>query len=285
MVLIDTQTNLDQELKVAKKLAIAAGEIILEHYSQKISVQFKDVSKSDPVTQADKDANQLIVNGLIAEFPHDAILAEESPQSDERYSRYRLWCVDPLDGTREFIERNGQFAVMIGLAIYGKATLGVVYHPTSATLYWGVKSQAFRQHKDEHPVALSSTKNTDLKQARIMVSRSHRSQSVSRVIKTLGITKIEPHGSVGLKVVRIAEGSADVYLSLSNKTQEWDACASEAIITAAGGCMTDALGKPLLYNKTVPNTPHGMLATNSLLHKRCVDAVIPLAQERNWYSE
>ncbi len=130
-----------RELEVARELARRAGALILEHYGRGFTVEYK--SKDDPVTQADKDANRIIVEGLQAAFPDDGILAEESGGTDDRRSRARLWCVDPLDGTREFIERNGQFVVMIGLAVLGEARAGVVYQPTEDTLWFGAGEQAF----------------------------------------------------------------------------------------------------------------------------------------------
>ena len=272
---------LTTELELAKALARAAGKAILEHYVEGIAVQFKGAGSADPVTAADKTANQLIVAGIAAAFPGDAILAEESPLSAERHRYQRLWCIDPLDGTQEFIEHNGQFSVMIGLAIDGAARLGVVYQPTTDVLSWGADGCAFSEHGGAVTPLLAS-RTAAPAQAVMMVSRSHRSKSVARVAESLGIARTEPLGSVGLKVVRIASAAADVYLSLSNKTCEWDACAPEAILHAAGGTMTDVLGEPLRYNKETPNTPRGLLASNGPLHAACVAAVRPLAREHGW---
>jgi 3'(2'), 5'-bisphosphate nucleotidase len=115
-----------------------------------------------------------------------------------------------------------------------------------------------------------------------MVSRSHRSKTVTRVADELGVVREQPLGSVGLKATRVALGAADVYLSVSDRTHEWDACAPEAILRAAGGMVTDCLGEPLRYNKTITNTPRGILATNGLLHAACVQALKPIARERRW---
>src|SRR5688572_15348340 len=112
-------SDLSRELEVALALARRAGAAVLEHYAAEIEVEFKDPGESDPVTHADRAANAIIVDGLAAAFPGDGILAEESTDSAARLSKRRLWCVDPLDGTREFVEKNGQFVVMIGLAVDG----------------------------------------------------------------------------------------------------------------------------------------------------------------------
>ncbi len=269
------------ELDVAKRLARAAGKKILEHYSQDFAVEYKDKAHADPVTQADKDANRLIVAGLREAFAEDAILAEESPLSAERHRHQRLWCIDPLDGTQEFIAKNGQFVVMIGLAIRGEARLGVVYQPTEDVLYFGAGDVAGVE-RNGVTSPLSPSAKTDAQEAVLMVSRSHRSESVTRVAQSMGVLREEPLGSVGLKVARVAEGQAEMYLSLSNRTKEWDACAPEAILRAAGGMMTDARGEPLRYNKETPNTPYGLLATNGPLHPAAVAATLPLAVERGW---
>jgi 3'(2'), 5'-bisphosphate nucleotidase len=275
--------DFSRELEVAEALARQAGAAILARYTVDLEVKFKDAAETDPVTQADKDANRIIVEGLAKAFPADGILAEESADSAARLSRPRLWCVDPLDGTREFVDKNGQFVVMIGLAVGGRARAGVVYQPTEDLLWWGADGMgAGEVRPGGERVALAPTKSTDPKQATMMVSRSHPSKSVAAVAASLGIPRALPLGSVGLKVARVATTFADLYISLSNKTQEWDACAPDAILSAAGGRVTDCLGAPLLYNKPDPCTPHGILATNGALHAACVRALAPACAERGW---
>ena len=272
---------LAQETEVARRLAREAGRVILDHYQRGTRVEFKGRGTADPVTQADRDANRLIVEGLAQAFPGDAILAEESPPSADRHGHRRLWCVDPLDGTREFIEHNGQFVVMIGLAVDGEAVLGVVYQPTEDVLWWGADGRAYGEHVGSVS-PLTPSRRGDPREGRIVVSRSHRSATVSKVASALGIAGEEPLGSVGLKVARVASGAADVYLSMSTSTREWDACAPEALLRAAGGRMTDVTGDPLRYNKEDLSTPRGLLATNGALHARVVEATRPFARERGW---
>jgi 3'(2'), 5'-bisphosphate nucleotidase len=272
---------LAQETEVAKRLAREAGRVILDHYRRGTAVEFKGPGKADPVTQADRDANHLIVEGVRQAFPADAVLAEESVPSADRHDHRRLWCIDPLDGTREFIERNGQFVVMIGLAVDGEAVMGVVYQPTEDVLWWGAEGRAFCERGGETS-PLCPSRHGDPREARIVVSRSHRSSTVTKVASALGIPHEEPLGSVGLKVARVASGEADVYLSMSTSTREWDACAPEAILRAAGGRMTDVLGDPLRYNKDDVSTPRGLLATNGALHTRVVEVTRPFARERGW---
>ena len=268
------------ELALACDLARQAGAVIMKHYDAGVAVDFKDGDTSNPVTDADRDANALIVDGLRRVFPDDAILAEESADTGPRRSNRRLWCVDPLDGTQEFIKRNGEFVVMIGLAVDGEARAGVVFHPTENALFWGAEGVAqMEDPSGRHPLAPSTV--SDATEARLTISRSHRGATVDRVARALGTEHETPCGSVGLKASRVARGLAEVYVSTSDRTQEWDACAPEAILRAAGGLFTDGAGDPLRYNKKVTNTPRGMLATNGLLHARCADVVREILGERN----
>lgn len=273
--------DLSHELRVSRALALRAGAAILDHYRADFAVEYK--SEGDPVTQADKDANEIIVQGLQAEFPSDGILAEESPDAQERLQRSRLWCVDPLDGTREFVARNGQFVVMIGLAIDGEARLGVVFQPTEGRLWSGVVGQgAHAEDVDGNatPIAVSACDKPQ--EATLMMSRSHRSKTVDAVSAGLGIVRSERMGSVGLKACRVAAGDAHLYVSVSNSTHEWDACGPEAILRAAGGKVTDICGRPLVYNKTDSRTPYGILASNGDLHAQVAAALEPVAEKKGW---
>lgn len=274
--------DLARELEVARALVRKAGVIVMEHYAGAFAVEYKDARESDPVTRADTDANELIVDGLAAAFPQDAILAEESADTRARLDNRRLWCVDPLDGTREFVDRNGQFVIMIGLAIDGRAVAGVVYQPTENLLWWGARDTAGEVRPDGSEIALAVSTIADPAAATLMVSRSHRSKTVTAVAERLGVSRQMPLGSVGLKISRLVSGAADAYISVTDQTQEWDACAPEAILRAAGGEMTDIRGEPLLYNKERPNTPFGMLASNRVLHPGCVDALRPVVGEKGW---
>jgi len=271
-----------REIEVARDLARAAGVVVMEHYAGRFEVEYKDAADTDPVTAADKDANQIIVDGLRAAFPDDAILAEESTDDHSRLGQSRLWCVDPLDGTREFVDRNGQFVIMIGLSVAGAARAGVVFQPTEDLLWWGADGVAVEVRPGGEEVPLRVAPVDEPADATLMVSRSHRSKTVTAVAERLGVEREEPLGSVGLKISRIVTGAAHLYISTTDRTKEWDACAPEAVITAAGGRMTDLRGRPLGYNKPSPNTPFGMLASNGLLHERAVAALEPVVADRGW---
>jgi 3'(2'), 5'-bisphosphate nucleotidase len=273
--------SLAYELEVACRLARQAGALAMKHYGPGLKVDFKDGDPTNPVTQADRDANALIMQGLAASFPGDAILAEEAAPDPKRHAFRRLWCVDPIDGTRDFVAHTGQFAVMIGLAIDGVAVLGAVYQPTSDSLWWGM-GQLARVERQASSRDLRVSRISDPAQSTMMASRSHASKALLRTAESLGVKRMLPMGSVGLKMAQLAEGTADLYCSISNKTHEWDACGPEAILKAAGGRVTDLMGEPLAYNKAQTNTPRGILGSNGALHAACVAALAPIVAQRHW---
>jgi 3'(2'), 5'-bisphosphate nucleotidase len=272
-----------EELELAKALALKAGKIAMHYYEHGFEVRYKDVNETDPVTEADKHASELIVDAIAEAFPEDAILSEELPSTHARLNHARLWCIDPIDGTRDFVEHNGQFVVMIGLAVEGYAELGVVYQPTEDMLYWGGKDiGAFVSRAGSQPQRLQTSSTDELRSAGLLLSRTHRSHTAERIAATMGITQREKVGSIGLKVGYIVEGRADLYVSISQGMHEWDTCAPEAILTAAGGLMTDICGRRLVYNKLVTTTPFGVVASNGPLHAKCLPYLRPVAQERGW---
>ncbi len=265
-----TLTSLAREVEVALATARKASALILEIYATPFTVELK--GPDDPVTRADREANTLICAALAEAFPDDAVVAEESaPETPEATSalvrRERVWFVDPIDGTREFAERIGEFAVMIGLAIKGRAALGVVLMPTSGLALVGVVGgEAFSEEASGARRPLRVTDVKDPREATMMVSRSHRPRIVEPVIERLGIKKTVPCGSVGVKVARIALAEADLYVHGGRGAKRWDSCAPEAILTAAGGRFTDIEGELIDYAAADLMLDNGLVASNGALH-------------------
>ncbi len=268
---------MNKELAVAVELARKAGQAVMDVYATDFAVAYK--GKNDPVTEADQQGNDLIVKGLQEAFPHDAVVAEESAPPEIFPTPGRFWYVDPLDGTKDFIARNGEFSVMIGLAVNGQARLGVVYRPEGDLLYAGaVGTEAWMEQQGVRtPLVL---KERDSGRSLILtVSRSHRHPMVEKIGQALGVGNEMPSGSVGLKIGLIARGEADVYLEPGPYTRLWDACAPEAILRAAGGQFTTILGQPLVYDLHQLANTHGLLATNGFCHERVVQALRPVVRE------
>lgn len=266
-------TSLSHELEEALRIARKASELILSVYATPFKIEMK--GPNDPVTRADREANDLICTALAAAFPDDAILAEESvPSTAEEVAaivqRERVWFIDPLDGTREFASRNGEFAVMIGLAVHGRATLGVVLMPTTGQALAGYalagERVAFAEEASLERRPLTVSPLRDPREATLMISRSHRPKIVEPVAAQLGITRMIPCGSVGVKVARIATGVADLYVHWGHGAKRWDACAPEAILNAAGGRFTDVEGEPIDYRCSGLALDNGIVASNGALH-------------------
>ncbi len=262
---------MEREIEITKNIAREAGRILMEIYVADHDVQWKGYD--DPVTLADKKANEFIVKELQRHFPDDGILSEEATDTDVRLNKSRVWFVDPMDGTKQFIERIGEFSVMIGLAIDGEAALGVVYQPTTNKMYYAATGVGAFLEESLTTKRLRVSPTIDFGQMSAAMSRSHHSPKVDAVNAGLGILGKIQSGSVGLKVGILAEGRAHLYLHLGAKTNQWDTCAPQAIIENAGGKMTDREGKPLRYNTTEIRNLNGIMASNGLIHEQVVAAV------------
>jgi len=264
---------LDREIAEAARIARGAGAILMEVYATDFSVRYK--AKADPVTEADTRANAYIVGELRKAFPEDGIVAEENKDNSDSLRPGRCWYVDPLDGTREFVARNGEFSVMLGLAVDGVSTAGLVYQPGTDKLYTGVAGDGAILEERGERRELKVSEVAVPSQLKLVVSRSHRNRAVAEVVARLGIRHETSSGSVGLKTGLIADRVADVYVHISDRSSMWDACGPEAILKAAGGRFTDLDGKPFRYGGTDMRNRRGILACNAAAY----DTVLPVAKE------
>ncbi len=262
---------MQKELDVATELAIKAGGLLLEHYDLTAAVKWG--GRGEPVTDADRLASDFLLKGLRSHFPDDGMISEEEPDDLERYRKSRVWIIDPMDGTREFIEHRGEFAVMIGMALEGAPVVGVVYHPIAGKLYRAAHNcGAFLQERDT-VTALRVSRVAELRRMTIALSRSHHAPEIDAVCRRLMITKTIRSGSIGLKVGLICAGLADLYLDMSGRTAQWDTCAPAVLLQEAGGRITDFRGMPLCYNTNDLRHLSGLIASNGVMHDRVVEAV------------
>ena len=267
-------TDLSREIEIASHLARNAGEVIMKIYQEDFAVTYKDIN--DPVTQADQQANAVIVEGLRTHFTQDTIVAEESPLPSISLAKGRVWYVDPLDGTKEFISRNGEFSIMIGLTIDARSKLGIVYWPTRDCLYAGLTDEAAWVEHNGTRQSLKAIQSQHPPNISLVASRSHRSPILSTIQESLSIQGEQRMGSVGLKIAHIAQGGADVYIEPSPFTKAWDACAPEAILRGAGGCFTDIHGKPIQYGLNNFRNLHGLVGSTQDCHQRVIEALTGL---------
>lgn len=230
-----------------------AGKAILEVYGRlDFNLSFKD--DRSPLTSADSRSHEIIAGYL--ETTGIPVLSEEGrlPAYNERKSWDKLWIVDPLDGTREFLHRNGEFTTNIALVENGQPVLGVIYAPVMDLMYWGFGNEAFRienGHQRTLSIKHSYQSLDDLMQAenlKVVASRSHLNQATREFLENLNNPETISMGS-SLKLMAVAEGSADVYPRFA-PTSEWDIAAGHAIVRAAGGKVYNVhTGEELVYNK------------------------------------
>ncbi len=250
-----TGSRLGREVRVACEAAREAGAAAMAFYGTASAVAKEGGS---PVTEADHAANRVILDRLETAFPDDAVLSEEARDSTSRLSRSRVWIVDPLDGTKEFLACNGEFAIMIGLAVDARAVLGVVFLPATDTLFAAEEGQGAWVEREGRRTLLRCSE--PFEPLRLVGSRSHPDPLLVKMQGALGITDVLPSGSVGVKCGLIAEGKRDLYVHPVPYLKEWDTCAPEVIVREAGGDVVDCLGAPLRYNKADPHQPGGILA-------------------------
>ena len=269
-------------MEVTTELARAAGAVLLRHYHSPFLVEQKvnALQEMEEVTAADREANDLIVQRLSEEFPDDGILAEESKDTERRLEKQRVWLIDPMDGTKNFVQRDGDFAVQIGLAISGESVLGAVYQPVRDLLYYAAKgSGAWIEGGTANPERMSVSSKVNPREMILASSRSHRSPRMERVVNLFGFKQEVRRGSVGVKIGLITEQQADVYLHLSPSTKQWDTCAPEIILHESGGRLTDLFGEPLRYNGVRIDNRNGIVATNGAVHELVIERLQPLLKD------
>lgn len=258
----------EREIAVAREAARLGAEAVMSVYGAPFDVEFKDEAKDDPVTAADKRSNAIILETLREAFPQDAIVTEESPP-DEHRTAHRCWFVDPVDGTKELVARNGEFCVMIGLAVDGHARLGVISVPVFGYTMIGSPSGleivgASRATMEGEPPA-------------IVTSRSRRSAKLDAIFENLGGVREVPCGSVGVKIGHIVLGKAQGYIhapSAGLGPKLWDLCAPDAIARAAGMRFTDAAGVDIDYRSPELAHTKGILVGPPALYERLLDACV-----------
>jgi 3'(2'), 5'-bisphosphate nucleotidase len=247
-----------RELELAKTAAVLAGDAIMEVYgTDNFNVEFKD--DKSPLTEADKRANEIIVDMLKAEFSDYAILAEESEDDKSRLNNDYCFIVDPLDGTKEFIKRNGQFTVNIALAYKHKSVMGVIYVPTANELFYAAENFGSYYETNGNPPKKLNVSGR-ISNIRMVMSSSHSHPDEQRLIEKYNITEFVKMGS-SLKGCLIAKGEAEIYYRF-NPTMEWDTAAMQCIAEQAGAIFRQADGEEMLYNRENSLNGKGFFVVN-----------------------
>ena len=229
------------------ELCQKAGSAILEIYNSDFDVEHK--SDESPLTKADLASHHVLVDGLTLLTPDLPIISEESglPKFAERREWSTYWLIDPLDGTKEFVNRNGEFTVNVALIREGKPIMGVVYVPVTGVTYLGSEGAGAERRSAQGEKESIQVATTCQSPVRVVGSRSHRGDSLNAYLEKIGDVELLPVGS-SLKFCYVAEGSADVYPRLG-PTSEWDTAAAQAVVEQAGGAVLELDGSPLSYNQ------------------------------------
>jgi len=300
--------NLDDALTHARHAALQAWSAISHFHRGSYEIEHK---KDGPSTEADKLADTLLAQALERHYPpaRFGYLTEEVVRDLTRMDRRHVWIIDPIDGTSDFIRGAGDFALQIGLVeeqdeVWGPV-LGVVYHPLAGRLYTAVRERGaaveieegadeppshrwwYREASDPsrppeaarflpaRPLRVSET--DDILRMVAVVSASHRTKRLVRVLDAVPFESHYSRGSVGIKLAEIAQRHADVYVNTERgRCKEWDLCGPHIVLEEAGGTVTDLDGRPITYNREEVRLQDGILASNGRVHSQLVERISPL---------
>lgn len=254
-----------EELETCKKVAVTAGEVITDIYDDWNNFAARTEYKADksPLTAADKASNEIIVSDLHESFPDYALLSEEEKDNKDRLGNDYCFVVDPLDGTKEFLKRNGQFTVNIALSYKHRSVIGVIYVPVTRELYYASQGDgAYYIDASGSSTRIHVSDNTNRKNLRAVVSGSHPCEEMERMIEKYKITDLLRIGS-SLKGCLVAKGDADIYYR-HNPTMEWDTAAMQCIVEEAGGLFRQMDDTEMIYNREDSLNGKGFYAINRL---------------------
>lgn len=259
--------NLKKIEKIACDVAIKAGIAIMEIYeNEELFKNVKIKSDNSPLTLADSKSNDIIIKVLEEKFPNFAILSEEGKDDLSRLKNSICFIIDPLDGTKEFIKRNGQFTVNIGLSYNNKTILGVIYVPFTKELYFASKDNgSFYTNSLGKTIKIQVSNITNSKEIRFVMSGSHGAPEMDEIMKNYSANECLKIGS-SLKGCLVAKGDAEVYFR-HNPTMEWDTCAMHCIAEEAGGIFKQMDGSEMLYNRENSLNDKGFYIINSNKNK------------------
>lgn len=247
------------DTKFIVEVALSVSETILEIYEKDFAVEMKP--GNEPVTIADQTADKIITSNLKKRFPKDRILSEEAGLYTPKDCNNRIWIIDPIDGTKEFIKKNGEFAIQIGLAVDGKLEFGLIYQPVGQNLYIGALGEGCHWHSEDNGWQQLTVSKKPSNSLILALSRSNPSGIAEKVHTAFNGTEVIVHGGVGLKLMAMARGEAHYYLNCSNYTKAWDIASPELLFVEAGGVVSDIQGNPFSYDPSDYTHKHGLLAT------------------------
>ena len=255
------------ETNLAINSVIDAGKTVMKIYNQPFETKIK--SDNSPITEADIASNKIIQKIIsTSDYP---ILSEETKDNKKRLEKETVWIIDPLDGTSDFVNKTGEFTIMIGLVRKQVPVLGIIYCPPQNTLYVAQQNQGSYQLAGEKWSKMSVSTISDLTKSRTVYSRHHSEESERLFFKYIKTKKLTKRGS-SLKAIDVASGTSELYFTSTNKIKQWDTCASYCLVKEAGGNMTDVYGNDLNYNIDDVNHQNGIIVSNGLVHEKVINS-------------
>jgi myo-inositol-1(or 4)-monophosphatase len=266
---VSARDSFSEEIETAEEAAREAGSIIMALFGKDYRIEEK--SKGNPVTAADLEANRKIREIIRSRYPQDGWLSEEDADTLDRLNSSRVWVIDPIDGTKEFIEGVPQFAVSIGLVVEGQPVLGIVYNPAVGQLFRACRGQGAMMNGQ--PIRISAYSRVE--GASLLVSRSEPKQKFQSFA---GLCKLEPVGSIAYRLAQVARGEGDATLTFRS-LREWDICAGVLIVEEAGGLVIDGDGKRLIFNQPEARF-RAIVASNMALAKHLQEMLARILSEK-----
>ncbi|MBX7105591.1 MAG: 3'(2'),5'-bisphosphate nucleotidase CysQ [Gemmataceae bacterium] len=262
----------EAELKAAREAARVAGDVIVAAY-QKFAAA--ESAPADITTQTDRDAQEAILRSLLQRFPHDAYRAEENTRTLAAAKQVgsRMWIIDPIDGTRGFVMKNGEFSVMIGLAVDGIPVVGVVHEPAMDRTTFAADGAGCHQTVGTKTTRVNVSGTANLEDAVLVQSHTKAGRGMSKEVATLRPKTVLETYSAGVKLARVADGTADLYVCDYMAMNDWDLAAGHALVVEAGGRVSNLSGESRIYGRESPIQAGGLLATNGRVHDATIAAL------------
>jgi len=271
---MDYQSLITQIFPIITK----AGRETLKYYERDFS---EEKGEASPVTEADIASHNELIDGL-SSIQGIPVYSEETKDQKVYLGAERYFLIDPLDGTKDFIHKTGDFSVMLALVEGGYPVIGVVYQPQNDTLWYAITGHGANMVTRSGTTKIHVSPETDFQQMKLVVSRFHLREEEVALKEMLHIGEFQQKGSAGLKMCDIANGNAQMYVSMSSKAGEWDSAPGALIVEEAGGIVTDMNGDRLTFAKHEPCNPNGFVASNGTQHDALIEAIQDTLQKKSF---
>ena len=257
---------MQEELRAVLETIKKAGKAAMAFYDEGNEISYKE--GASPLTKADLASEKALLEGL-RPFNY-GILSEETDEENDRLNKEKVWIIDPLDGTKDFIQKTGDFSIIVGLVENGQPMLGAVYQPGLDRLFYAVKGKGAFLVENGKKKKLRVSNTDSFEQMKLLASRNHLQDLEVKFAEKVQISEFVKSGSAGLKVAKVASADGDIYMNTSDRTYEWDICGGAIIIKEAGGAITDMNGKDFVFNKPDPRNKEGFVVSNNKNHSEII---------------